>query len=114
MATLIEAGLTQFAPTTNHYRLDTGHHILITRADDTQPVPDGLVQFVAGIRVDEVIAPDVEIFLCDENAQPIDADGDPTNGLTPLLRLAPDTSFDDACAAADGELSDVRYRPSTN
>lgn len=101
---LIESALPQFAPTTNHYLLDGGQHILITRADDIQPVPEGLVQFVAGIRVDEVIPPQVEVFLCDENAQPIDADGDPTNGLTPLLRLDPDTSFNDACAAADEEL----------
>lgn len=107
MAELVAARLVQFAPVTNHYRLTAGQYILVTKPDDIQPVPEGLIPVVAGIRVDHVIPPPCEVFLCDETAQVIDADGDPTNGLTPLLRLDPDTSFEAACTAAEEALADA-------
>lgn len=103
MAELITAALPQFAPQTNHYRLDDGRHVLVTRAADDLPVPEALAPVLGAIKVERTEPAPVEVFLCDENATLIDADGDPANGMTPLLRLDPGTTFDEAIAAAEAE-----------
>ena len=46
------------------------------------------------------------VFLCDADGVAIDADGDPANGLTPLLELPPGTTFEEACAAAEPLLAE--------
>ena len=104
MAELIAESLSQFAPQTNHYRLDDGRHVLVTRAVDDLPVPEGLAPILGAIKVDKTEPTPVEVFLCDENAVVIDADGDPTNGMTALLRLDPGTTFDEAVTATEQEL----------
>lgn len=104
MATLIAESLPQFAPHTNHYRLSDGRHVLVTRAADDLPVPEALAPILGAIKVERTEPAPVEVFLCDENAQPIDADGDPTNGLTPLVRLAPGTTHDEALVQAEKYL----------
>ena len=55
--------------------------------------------------IDFYDATGTEVFLCDEQGVAIDADGDPTNGLTPLLTLPPGTTFEQACAAAEPLLA---------
>lgn len=105
MAELIAVALPQYAPTTNHYRLDDGRHILVTRAAEVLPVPPGLAAILGAVKVDKADPAPVEVFLCDADARLIDADGDPTNGMTALLSLDPATSFDEAVAAAEVALS---------
>ena len=105
MAELLARALPQYAPTTNHYRLDDGRHVLVTRADDELPVPEGLAPILGTIKVTKTEPSQVEVFLCDENAVLIDADGDPTNGMTALLSLPPGTSFDEAVEAAKEALT---------
>ena len=107
MAELIAEALPQFAPQTNLYRLDSGQHILVTRiagADIPMPaVALPLYGMLQGLVEDTAPCP-TEVFLCDENARPLDADGDPTNGLTALLRLAGGTDFDTAVQKAEEAL----------
>ena len=55
--------------------------------------------------IDFYDATGTEVFLCDEQGVAIDADGDPANGLTPLLELPPGTTFEQACAAAEPLLA---------
>lgn len=106
MAELLAEGLPQFAPQTNLYRLDDGQHILVTRIEGDVPVPAvalPLTGFLQGHVGDTAPMP-TEVFLCDENARLVDADGDPTNGMTALLRLAGGTTFDDAVRVAEQHL----------
>lgn len=93
MATLIGA-VTHFAPDTLHYRLDDGRHVLIIVPAIDQPLPPGAARdAVLGIAgaVTTTVAP-TEVLLCDENAVPIDADGDPCNGLTALAEYETGTT----------------------
>ena len=55
--------------------------------------------------IDFYDATGTEVFLCDEQGVAIDADGDPANGLTPLLILDVGTTFEEACAAAEPLLT---------
>ena len=55
--------------------------------------------------IDFYDATGTEVFLCDEQGVAIDADGDPANGLTPLLELPHGTTFEQACAAAEPLLA---------
>lgn len=38
------------------------------------------------------ITPEVDVFFCDERGVPIDADGDPLNGLTPFASTNPESA----------------------
>ena len=81
--------LPSWVPVTKLYRHEeTGRHIAVSV-------------------IDFYDASGTEVFLCDETGIAIDADGDPTNGLTPLLRLPTGVSYDDACAAAEPLLIEV-------
>lgn len=104
MAELIARALPQYAPSTNHYRLDDGRHILVTRPTAI-PVPPALAVLLGAAPVERTEAAPVEVFLCDADARLIDADGDPTNGMTALLSLPPGTSFDEAVEAAKEALT---------
>lgn len=101
MTTLIAESLAQYAPTTNLYKLDDGRHVLVTVPFDAMPVPEGVLPIVSGFKVASVEPSPTEVFLCDEHAVPIDADGDPTNGLTPLLRLPAGTTHEQAIEAVE-------------
>ena len=105
MAELLARALPQYAPTTNLYRLDDGRHILVTRAAEVLPVPPGLAAILGAVKVDKTDPAPVEVFLCDADARLIDADGDPTNGMTALLQLDPGTTFDEAVEAAKEALT---------
>ena len=105
MAELLARALPQYAPTTNLYRLDDWRHILVTRAAEVLPVPPGLAAILGAVKVDKTDPAPVEVFLCDAYSGLIDADGDPTNGMTALLQLDPGTSFDEAVEAAKEALT---------
>ena len=98
MAETLATALSQFAPTTHHYRLDDGRCVLVTVPDDDMPVPEGVLPIVSGIKVSKTEPAPTEVFLADDRGTPIDADGDPANGLTPLLRCAPGTTHEQALA----------------
>lgn len=98
MADLIAAALAQFAPTTNLYQLDDGRHVLVTVPFDAMPLPAEVLPIVSGFKVARVEPAPTEVFLADEYGTPIDADGDPANGMTPLLRCAPGTTHEQALA----------------
>ena len=105
MPILISENLHQFAPITNHYRLEDGRHVLITVPHEAG-LDRAMKQVEAAIPLGilpalKVARMPTEIFLCDEHAVPIDADGDPTNGLTPLLRLPAGTTHEQALAEVD-------------
>lgn len=71
--------MTWMCPVTKLYRADDGQHYAISC-------------------LDFFTATGTEVFLSDENGVPIDADGDPTNGLTPLVRW--DEQMDHGTAVA--------------
>ncbi|GAA3963179.1 DUF7572 family protein [Gordonia caeni] len=101
MAVVIAAALPSFAQTTNLYRLTDGRHALVTVPADDQPVPAAVVPIMSGFKVSRVETGPTEVFLADEHGTPIDADGDPTNGLTPLLRLPAGTTHAQAIAEVE-------------
>lgn len=106
MPILISENLAQFAPITNFYRLEDGRHVLITVPHEAgldrameqveAAIPLGMLP---ALKVASSVRMPTEIFLADADAVPIDADGDPTNGLTPLLRCEPGTTHAQALAA---------------
>lgn len=101
MAELIAENLTHLCPQTNLYRLSGGQHVLVT-VPDTERLDD--IPFIPGmpgaVKFETPPTP-TDVFLADEYGRPVDADGDPTNGLTALLRLAGGTGFDVACQKAE-------------
>lgn len=104
MTDLISEALPQYAPTTNHYKLDDGRYVLITVPDADIPLPAVVIPIISGIKVAHVEPRPTEVFLCDEHAVPIDADGDPANGLTPLATYPAGTDFTAALAALGYDL----------
>lgn len=105
MAELIASALSQFAPTTHHYRLDDGRHVLVTVPAGDMPLPGEVLPIVSGFKVARVDPAPTEVFLADESGAVIDADGDPTNGMTPLLRCAPGTTHEEALAQLGAEVT---------
>lgn len=102
---LIAEDLPQFAPGNRHYQIGRSH-VLIVKAGGELPIPVDLTSLLGGVTVEAISPIPVDIFLCDETAQLIDADGDPTNGMTALLSLPPTTTYKQALAAAKEKLSD--------
>lgn len=87
-ATLVAEALPQYCPTTNLYACSDGRHLLITIA--TLDVA-GTLNATLGIivRISESHLPTgADVFLSDESATVLDADGDPSNGMTPIAHLA--------------------------
>lgn len=90
-ATLVKANLAQFCPVTNHYLCSDGKYLLVTIP--AMDVPGTLSAFF-GVRVPiaKVQLPtEVDVFLSDESANVLDADGDPSNGMTALASFEVDT-----------------------
>lgn len=96
MHELIQESLPQFAASTNHYRLADGRYVLVTVPEVEQPLPHELIPVLGRVSVTAIVPAPTEVFLADANARPVDSDGDPTNGLTPLLRLSPGTTHEQA------------------
>lgn len=97
-AVLYAESLPQFAPRTNQYNCGD-HYLLVTVPAADIPVPAGLLPTIGSMKVGEIVCGPTAVFLCDENAQVLDADGDPTNGLTPIATFPPGTTHEDALAA---------------
>lgn len=106
MATLIRR-LDHFAPESRLYQLADGRHVIVTVPHTVQPLPrevwqDLGVQSLTDLasQTREVISP-TEVYLADEHGVPVDADGDPTNGLTALAQFETGTTFEQALAAIE-------------
>jgi len=102
-ATLVAANLSQFCPVTNHYQCSDGKYLLVTIP--SMDIPE-TVSYFFGVRVPiaKVQLPTgVDVFLADEAAGVLDADGDPSNGMTPLASFEVDT-HEAALAALGYEL----------
>ena len=85
-ATLVGEALSQYAPRTDHYACSDGTYLLVHMWAEVPP-PD----LVDANGAPVVLLPsheprNTEVFLADENAVVLDADGNPANGMTPLLR----------------------------
>ena len=93
-ATLVGENLSQFCPVTNHYRCSDERYLLVTypRLDVLADIAgEALAQALKVLGLAEGPQSlshqprNTEVFLADENAVVLDADGDPANGMTPLL-----------------------------
>ncbi|MCH5645181.1 hypothetical protein [Gordonia sp. ABSL49_1] len=94
-ATLLAENLSQFCPVTNHYQCSDGKYLLVTypRLEVLGELAN--LQIMAGALAALGLAPgpvsithqpkNTEVFLCDGDAVVLDSDGDPANGMTPLL-----------------------------
>ncbi|MGC4964231.1 DUF7572 family protein [Gordonia sp. DT101] len=82
------------------YVRDLGHWCPVTRlyVDETSG------QHYAVTVLDFYTATGTEVFLSDDRGIAIDVDGDPENGLTPILRLPDGTSFEQALSALEEHL----------
>ena len=90
-ATLVAAHLPQFCPVTHHYQCSDGKWLLVTvaRMDTIETLSEFL-----GVRIPILKAqlPEgVDVFLSNEIAEVVDADGDPTNGMTALATFNVET-----------------------
>lgn len=106
-ATLVGQALPQFCPTTNHYYCGDGPDGIFLLV--TIPCLDsvGTIAEITGfdLPVREAHIPKrADVFLADADAVPIDADGDESNDLTPLLSVDGCDDFTEALAAAGYEL----------
>lgn len=94
-ATLLAENLPQFCPCTNHYQCSDGRFLLVTypRLDVLGTLAN--LEIMSGVLSELGLAdvpisishqpPNTEVFLADADAVVLDADGDPSNGMTPLL-----------------------------
>ena len=83
-ATLVAEALPYMPPTTNHYRTDDGYVlVLVVDVPDMNSILTSMGMQVPVSR--SHLKPDVSVFLSDERGQVIDYDGDPANGMTPIL-----------------------------
>ena len=92
IAELLNSDCTWMPPTTWHVRGADGRYLLVTvlQLDRAmRGIPMSIFRLPTGVRV----------FLADERGQPVDADGDPTNGMTPLISLDEGTHIDGLTAA---------------
>ncbi|AKF14381.1 minor tail protein [Mycobacterium phage ThulaThula] len=104
-ATLVAEALSQFCPVTNHYRCSDGRYLLIT-----MPALDSMGTLAETLGIVVPVAKShmpttVDVFLADENAVVLDADGDPANGMTALAKIEGCRSFEQALAHCGYELA---------
>ena len=79
-AELLDSDCCWMPPTTWWCHGSDGRYLLVTDLElhrTTPDVPSSRLRLPTGVLV----------FLADDRGQVVDADGDPTNGLTPLARL---------------------------
>lgn len=102
--TVVAENLSWFCSTTNHYRCDDGTYLLVTvprfYVAETLAARDGITVPISPSH----LPTHADVFLADESAVVLDADGDPANGLTPLVRVPDCDNFTDALSAAGFEL----------
>lgn len=102
-ATLVGQDLSRYCPTTNWYYCgdqNGGVFLLVTIPRfDVGPS----IEAVTGISLPISMAhlpTHADVFLSDVDANVLDADGDPDNGMTPLVRVENCDNFAAALAAA--------------
>ncbi|MCC9182557.1 DUF7572 family protein [Mycolicibacterium mageritense] len=100
-AELIGERLHQFAPTTNHYRCSDGRYLLVTVHD-----VDGMAT-IPGAGIELPINPShlpttTDVFLADEYATVLDAEGNPATSMTTLAKI-------DAVATHAEALEELGY-----
>lgn len=116
-ATLVAENLSQFCPVTNHYLCSDGRYLLVTypRLDvlgtlaGLPGMTDTLRSIglsIAPVSIKQIHDMPTEVFLADEHATVLDADGDPANGMTPLLRCDGPVPIADALASLGYTLTD--------
>jgi len=96
-ARLVAESLPQFCPTTNHYQCDDGKWLLVTvHALDVAGTLStlGVTVPIASCHLPKT----VDVFLSDETATVLDADGNPANGMTPLAQFSDCATHSDALA----------------
>ena len=96
--------ITHFAPRSELHQLGDGRHVIVTVPDGILPTLPDLVQITTELMelVDVVESP-TEVFLADEHGTPIDADGDPCNGLTALAQYPTGTTHTQALDLLEGD-----------
>lgn len=111
LAQLVEANVPYACPVTNLYKAGDKHFLITVRDDN---IVGSVFEGVNGFSVpldSRHVSTCVEVFLADEHGQVIDYDGDPANGLTPVLStdsrsfamaVAPDVSSHAGALAALG------------
>ncbi|WP_425284530.1 DUF7572 family protein [Gordonia westfalica] len=83
-ATLVAEALPHMPPITNLYSTEDGFLlVLVVEVPDMTSILTSMGMQVPVSR--SHLKPDVSVFLSDERGQVIDYDGDPANGLTPIL-----------------------------
>lgn len=105
-ATLVTENVSQFCPLTNLYECSDGTYVLVT----IPRLSADMVLTMLGVRVPivQLHLPDVaDVFLADADAVVLDADGDPSNGMTPLVSVTGCEDFAEALAAAGYTLTAV-------
>ncbi|MCT7372680.1 DUF7572 family protein [Mycolicibacterium llatzerense] len=107
-ATLVGQDLSRYCPTTNWYYCGDGPDgifLLVTIARYDVPAS---IEALTGISIPISIVQlptYADVFLADVDANVLDADGDPANGMTPLIRVPDCDDFATALAAAGYELA---------
>ncbi|MGW0039814.1 DUF7572 family protein [Gordonia sp. NPDC003376] len=111
-ATLAQEYLPQFCPVTNFYSCSDGTYLLVTvnQLDAVGTLTQLGILDEIGVAPTQISRAQVRaqptiVFAANEHAQVIDADDDPSNGMTPLMVLDPGTTFADALAAAGYTLT---------
>lgn len=105
-AELLQSDLVQFCPVTNHYRCSDGEltwWLLIT----VPSFDSASLLSSFGVKVPVVRAQmptHVDVFLADESAVVLDADMDPSNGMTALAKIEDCSSHEDALARMGYEM----------
>lgn len=105
-ATLVAENVSQFCPVTNHYKCSDGTYLLVT----IPRLSADMVLDMLGVRVPIVALhlPNVaDVFLADEDAVVLDADGDPSNGMTPLVSVPGCEVFAEALATSGYTLQEA-------
>ncbi|SCX06042.1 hypothetical protein [Mycolicibacterium fluoranthenivorans] len=103
-ATLVTENVSHFCPVTNFYECSDGRYLLVT----IPRLSADMVHNMLGVRVPivQMHLPDAaDVFWADADAVVLDADGDPSNGMTPLVSVPGCEVFAEALAAAGYTLT---------
>ncbi|MCV7358469.1 DUF7572 family protein [Mycolicibacterium fluoranthenivorans] len=103
-ATLVTENVSHFCPMTNFYQCSDGTYLLVT----IPRLSTDMVHEMLGVRVPivQLHLPDTaDVFRADADAVVLDADGDPSNGMTPLVSVPGCEVFAEALAAAGYTLT---------
>ncbi|MEU9805017.1 hypothetical protein [Mycobacterium sp. NPDC050853] len=104
-ATLVVENLRQFCPITNHYKCTDGERVWYVLVTVQSLDSAGTLNEILGLDLPVAkshLAQHADVFLADENAVVIDADGNPANGMTALATIP-------SCDTHSGVLAELGY-----